>query len=78
MQTIGIATDSHSGISPRLAQELGVRVLPMPFTIDGQCYYENVTISREDFFARQRKTRRRISTWKNRLTEPEIACTMTL
>ena len=53
MHSIGIATDSHAGISPQLASELGVRVLPMPFTINGQCYYENVTLSREEFFARQ-------------------------
>ena len=54
MDRIGIATDSHSGIGPKEAAELGVRVLPMPFTIDGQTYLEDVTLSREDFFARQR------------------------
>ena len=54
MYSIGIATDSHAGISPELAQALGVRVLPMPFTINGQCYYEDVTLSREEFFAHQR------------------------
>lgn len=54
MHSIGIATDSHSSLSPQAAAALGVRVLPMPFTIDGQCFYENVTLSREDFFARQR------------------------
>ena len=54
MHSIGIATDSHSGISPQAAAELGIRVLPMPFTINGQCYYEDVTLSREEFFAHQR------------------------
>ena len=54
MRSIGIATDSHSGISPQVAEALGIRVLPMPFTIDGQCYYEDVTLSREAFFAHQR------------------------
>lgn len=54
MRTIGIATDSHAGISSQLASALGVRVLPMPFTINGQCYYEDVTLSREEFFAHQR------------------------
>ena len=52
-KTIGIATDSHSSIAPDVARDLGVRVLPMPFTIDGTCYYEDVTLSREDFFAHQ-------------------------
>ncbi|MDO5337893.1 MAG: DegV family protein [Eubacteriales bacterium] len=50
MKNIGIITDSHSGLTPRQAQELGVLVLPMPFYINGECYYENVTLSREVFF----------------------------
>ena len=54
MHSIGIVTDSHSGISPQAAEALGMRVLPMPFTINGQCFYEDVTLSREDFFAHQR------------------------
>ena len=54
MHSIGIATDSHSSISPQAAAELGVRVLPMPFTIDGQCYDEGVTLTREEFFVHQR------------------------
>ena len=54
MHSIGIATDSHSGISTADAAALGVRVLPMPFTINGACYYEDVTLSREEFFAHQR------------------------
>ena len=54
MDSIGIATDSHSGISPEAAAKLGVRVLPMPFTIDGRTYLEDVTLSREAFFVHQR------------------------
>lgn len=54
MRSIGIATDSHSGITPQTALELGVRVLPMPFTINGTCYYEEKTLTREEFFAFQR------------------------
>lgn len=50
MKNIGIITDSHSGLTPGQAQELGVLVLPMPFYINGECYYENVTLSREVFF----------------------------
>lgn len=50
MKAIGIATDSHSGIAPAEAKKLGVRVLPMPFFIDGECYYEEVSITREEFF----------------------------
>lgn len=50
MKPIGIITDSHSGITQKQAEELGIYVLPMPFYIDGTCYYENITLSREEFF----------------------------
>ncbi len=43
MKKIGIVTDSHSSISQEEAEKLGIFVLPMPFYIDGECYYESVT-----------------------------------
>lgn len=49
MKKIGIVTDSHSSISQKLANELGILVLPMPFYIDDECYYEDITLSREEF-----------------------------
>lgn len=50
MRTIGIATDSHSGISQEIAKELGIKVLPMPFYIGEECYFEDISITREEFF----------------------------
>ena len=50
MKKIGIVTDSHSSISQEEAKRLGIKVLPMPFYVEEECYYENVTLSREDFF----------------------------
>ena len=50
MKRTGIVTDSHSGIEKEEADRLGIYVLPMPFYIDGSCYYEGVTIGREEFF----------------------------
>ena len=50
MKRVGIATDSHSGIMPDVAAQIGVRVLPMPFYVDGECYFEGVSITREQFF----------------------------
>lgn len=50
MKSIGIMTDSHSGISREDAEKLGIRVLPMPFYMNDECYYEEVTLSREIFF----------------------------
>lgn len=45
MKNVAIATDSHSSITPEMAQTLGVAVLPMPFTIDGICYLEEETLT---------------------------------
>ena len=45
MKNVAIATDSHSSITPEMAQTLGVAVLPMPFTIDGTCYLEEETLN---------------------------------
>ncbi len=47
---IQIITDSHSGITQKEAKKMGIEVLPMPFMIDGRCYEEDVTLSRESFF----------------------------
>ncbi|MBO5486291.1 MAG: DegV family protein [Eubacterium sp.] len=52
MRPIGVVTDSHGGISQKEAEKLGVKVLPMPFYFGEECYYEDVTITREEFFKR--------------------------
>ena len=54
MKKIGIVTDSHSSITPTGAALLGVHVLPMPFEVDGQDYFEGVNLTRQQFFAYQR------------------------
>lgn len=55
MKNVAIATDSHSSITPEMAQTLGVAMLPMPFTIDGTCYLEEETLTRAEFYAHQRR-----------------------
>ena len=54
MEKVGIITDSHSGISQRQAEEMGIYVLPMPFYIDGECYFEGVSLTREQLFEKMR------------------------
>ena len=49
---IAAATDSNSGITQDQAKQPGVHVLPMPFIIDGQMYYEGVDLTHEEFFRR--------------------------
>ena len=45
-----IVTDSNSGITQTQARELGVFVLPMPFTINGQDYYEDINLTQREFY----------------------------
>lgn len=50
MSKIAIMTDSNSGITQAEAKDLGVIVLPMPFYIDGQMYYEDIDLTQEAFY----------------------------
>lgn len=50
MAKIAIVTDSNSGITQAQAKELGISVVPMPFMIEGETYYEEITLSRDDFY----------------------------
>ncbi len=50
MADIAIVTDSNSGITQSQAKELGVFVLPMPFTIGGETYFEDINLTQEEFY----------------------------
>ncbi len=50
--SVFIMTDSNSGILPLEGEKLGIGVVPMPFFVDGQIYYEGLSLFREDFFDR--------------------------
>ena len=52
MKTVAIATDSNSGITQAEAQTLGIRVLPMPFYINEELFFEDVTLTQEAFYRR--------------------------
>ena len=45
-----VMTDTNSGITKDIAKELGIYVIPMPVIIDEETYYENDTITEEEFF----------------------------
>lgn len=47
---VGIVTDSNSGITQKQAEELGITVLAMPFYIDEQLYFEDITLTQEEFY----------------------------
>ncbi len=52
MKKVAIATDSNSGITQSEAQALGIRVLPMPFYINEELFFEDVTLTQEAFYRR--------------------------
>lgn len=49
-QKIAVVTDSNSGITQRQAAEYGVYVLPMPFMIDDETFYEDINLDQKGFY----------------------------
>ena len=49
-----IVTDSNSNITQKEAKELGIKVVPMPFLIDGKQYLDDVNLSQEEFYEKLR------------------------
>lgn len=49
---IAVITDSNSGITQAQAKEYGVYVLPMPFMINEETFYEDITLTQEQFYQR--------------------------
>lgn len=45
-----IITDSNSGITQKEANALGLYVVPMPVLIDGDIFYEDITLTQEAFY----------------------------
>lgn len=52
MKKVAIITDSNSGITQAQAKELGISVLPMPFMINEEVYYEDISLTQEQFYQR--------------------------
>ncbi len=50
MGKTAVVTDSNSGITQEKGKELGIRVFPMPFFIDGELYLEDITMTQEEFY----------------------------
>ena len=50
MGKVAILTDSNSGITQSEAKEYGVTVMPMPFFIDGEQYFEDINLTQEEFY----------------------------
>ena len=50
MRKVAIMTDSNSGITQQEGKDLGIAILPMPFIMDGETYFEDITLTQEDFY----------------------------
>ena len=54
MSKVAILTDSNSGITQAEAARSGLYVIPMPFYINDQMFFEEIDLSQEDFYDRNR------------------------
>jgi DegV family protein with EDD domain len=54
---VKIVTDSCSDITPQLAQELGITVVPLYVHFGDEAYRDNVDLSTEEFYRRLKKNR---------------------
>ena len=50
MKKIAVVTDSNSGITQSKAKEMGLYVIPMPFFIDEKEYFEDITLTQDEFY----------------------------
>lgn len=50
MKKIGIVTDANSGISVEEGKLDGIYVVPMPFIINGEEYFEGVNLTQDKFY----------------------------
>lgn len=47
---IAIVSDSNSGITQQEAKELGITIVPMPVLIDGEQYFEDISLTQDQFY----------------------------
>ena len=47
---VAVVTDSNSGITQEEAKEMGVYVLPMPFFINDELFFEDITLTQSEFY----------------------------
>lgn len=50
MRKIAIVSDSNSGITQEQGKKLGVEILPMPFFINDETFYEDIDLSQKQFY----------------------------
>lgn len=52
MGKVAIVTDSNSGITQAEGKKMGIFVLPMPFYINEELFFEDITLTQDEFYER--------------------------
>ncbi len=52
MPKVAVVTDTNSGIFPDRARSLGMYSIPMPFTINGEEFFEGVNLTHDEYYAK--------------------------
>ena len=50
MSRVAIVTDSNSGITQEKGKEYGIYVLPMPFMINDETFFEDIDLTQDQFY----------------------------
>ena len=50
MKKVAVITDSNSGITQSEAKKLGIHVVPMPFFVNGDTFYEDISMNQDEFY----------------------------
>ena len=76
---VAVMTDSNSGLRQVEGKELGITIVPMPFMIDGEEYFEDINLTQEMFYEKLKSDANVstsqpaigviMSTWDDLLTE---------
>lgn len=47
---VAVVTDSNAGLAYNLIKQLAITVIPMPFLIDGEEYFEDINLTQQEFY----------------------------
>ena len=47
---VAVMTDSNSGLTQNDGKKLGITIVPMPFMIDGEEFFEDINLTQEMFY----------------------------
>lgn len=50
MTKIALITDSNACITPEEAKTLGVHILPMPFSVNNETYFQDINLTHDQFY----------------------------